>query len=44
MIRVSPFVTAGIVLGSLYWTAASYGAVTVLQVMFGKNKRKNAEK
>ncbi|XP_059489283.1 E3 ubiquitin-protein ligase MARCHF5-like [Neocloeon triangulifer] len=33
MIRVSPFVTAGIVLGSLYWTAASYGAVTVLQVM-----------
>jgi E3 ubiquitin-protein ligase MARCH5 len=33
MIRVSPFVTAGIVLGSLYWTAASYGAVTVLQVI-----------
>ncbi|XP_065352370.1 E3 ubiquitin-protein ligase MARCHF5-like [Cloeon dipterum] len=33
MIRVSPFVTAGIVLGSLYWTAASYGAITVLQVM-----------
>lgn len=30
--RVCPFIAAGIVLGSIYWTAVSYGAVTVLQV------------
>lgn len=31
--RVSPFLTAGFIVGSLYWTAVTYGAVTVLQVV-----------
>ncbi len=30
--RVCPFVAAGIVVGSIYWTAVTYGAVTVMQV------------
>lgn len=30
--RVSPFLAAGIFVGSLYWTAVTYGAVTFLQV------------
>lgn len=29
--RVSPFLAAGIFVGSLYWTAVTYGAVTFLQ-------------
>jgi hypothetical protein len=32
MYKVSPFVAAGIVVGSVYWTAVTYGAVTVMQV------------
>lgn len=31
--RVCPFVAAGIVVGSIYWTAVTYGAVTVMQVL-----------
>lgn len=31
--RLSPFLAAGILVGSLYWTAVTYGAVTVLQVV-----------
>lgn len=31
--RVSPFLAAGIFVGSLYWTAVTYGAVTFLQVL-----------
>lgn len=31
--RLSPFLAAGIMVGSLYWTAVTYGAVTVLQVV-----------
>lgn len=31
--KVCPFVAAGIVVGSIYWTAVTYGAVTVMQVM-----------
>lgn len=31
--RLSPFLAAGIVVGSLYWTAVTYGAVTVLQIV-----------
>lgn len=31
--RVSPFLTAGLIVGSLYWTAVTYGAITVLQVV-----------
>lgn len=30
--RVSPFLAAGVIVGSLYWTAVTYGAITVLQV------------
>lgn len=30
---LSPFLAAGILVGSLYWTAVTYGAVTVLQVI-----------
>lgn len=35
--RLSPFLAAGVVVGSLYWTAVTYGAVTVLQVLGHKN-------
>lgn len=30
--KVCPFVAAGVVVGSIYWTAVTYGAVTVMQV------------
>lgn len=30
--RLSPFLAAGVVVGSLYWTAVTYGAITILQV------------
>lgn len=32
--RLSPFLAAGVIVGSLYWTAVTYGAVTVLQVYY----------
>lgn len=31
--RGSPFLAAGVLVGSLYWTAVTYGAITVLQVI-----------
>lgn len=31
--KVCPFVAAGVVVGSVYWTAVTYGAVTVMQVL-----------
>lgn len=31
--RACPFLAAGVVVGSLYWTAVTYGAVSVIQVM-----------
>jgi len=31
--RLSPFLAAGFFVGSLYWTAVTYGAVTFLQVL-----------
>ncbi|KAL9898479.1 E3 ubiquitin-protein ligase MARCHF5-like [Glossina fuscipes fuscipes] len=31
--RVSPFLAAGVFVGSLYWTAVTYGAVTFLQIV-----------
>lgn len=34
--KVCPFITGGVLLGSIYWTAITYGAVTVMQV----NKKK----
>lgn len=30
--KVSPFLAAGVIVGSLYWTAVTYGAITILQV------------
>ena len=30
--RVCPFVAGGIFVGSVYWTAVTYGSVTVMQV------------
>lgn len=35
--RLSPFLAAGVIVGSLYWTAVTYGAVTVLQIVGHKN-------
>ncbi|XP_055626910.1 E3 ubiquitin-protein ligase MARCHF5-like [Toxorhynchites rutilus septentrionalis] len=31
--RISPFLTAGVIVGSIYWTAVTYGAVTILQTV-----------
>lgn len=31
--RLSPFLAAGVIVGSLYWTAVTYGAITILQVV-----------
>ncbi|XP_067132007.1 E3 ubiquitin-protein ligase MARCHF5-like isoform X1 [Centruroides vittatus] len=31
--RICPFVAAGVVIGSIYWTAVTYGAVTIMQVL-----------
>ena len=31
--RISPLATAGLLVGSLYWSAVTYGAVTVFQVL-----------
>lgn len=33
MYKVCPLATAGIVVGSIYWTAVTYGAVTVMQIL-----------
>lgn len=30
--KLCPFVAGGIFIGSVYWTAVTYGAVTVMQV------------
>ena len=32
--KTCPFVAGGIFIGSVYWTAVTYGAVTVMQVYF----------
>lgn len=31
--KVCPFVAGGMIIGSLYWTAVTYGAVTVMQLL-----------
>ena len=31
--KLCPFVAGGVFIGSVYWTAVTYGAVTVMQVM-----------
>ena len=33
--KVCPFIAGGIFIGSVYWTAVTYGAVTVMQVRCG---------
>ena len=30
--KLCPYAAAGLLLGSLYWTSVTYGAVTVMQV------------
>lgn len=30
--KVAPFVAGSILMGSVYWTAVTYGAITVMQV------------
>jgi E3 ubiquitin-protein ligase MARCH5 len=30
--RFCPFLAGGILVGSVYWTAVTYGAVTIMQV------------
>lgn len=32
--QLCPFLAAGFVVSTLYWTAASYGAITVMQVHY----------
>ncbi|OQR70281.1 E3 ubiquitin-protein ligase MARCH5-like [Tropilaelaps mercedesae] len=43
ILRVSPFLAAGIVMGSIYWSAVTFGAVTVLQVVGFKDGLKYME-
>ncbi|CAK9298877.1 unnamed protein product, partial [Gordionus sp. m RMFG-2023] len=31
--KICPFIAAGIIVGTVYWTAVTYGAVTVMQVV-----------
>lgn len=33
VLRVSPYLAAGVVMGSIYWSAVTFGAVSVLQVL-----------
>ncbi|EDO48805.1 predicted protein [Nematostella vectensis] len=42
--KVCPFAAAGIVVGSLYWSAVTYGAVTVMQVLGHKDGLEVMEK
>lgn len=32
--KISPFIAGGVLLGSIYWIAITYGAVTVMQVCY----------
>lgn len=32
ILKTCPFLAGGILIGSVYWTAVTYGAVTVMQV------------
>ncbi|EEB10132.1 conserved hypothetical protein [Pediculus humanus corporis] len=35
--KVCPIIAAGVVVGSIYWVAVSYGAITVMQIMGQEN-------
>lgn len=39
--KACPFAAAGIMVGSIYWTAVTYGAVTVMQVSTSSSLHKN---
>lgn len=32
MLKMSPFLAAGVLAGAVYWTAITYGAITIMQV------------
>jgi len=34
--QLCPFLAAGVVVSTLYWSAASYGAITMMQVNFNR--------
>ena len=38
--KVCPIIAAGVVVGSIYWVAVSYGAITVMQVNILSNEKK----
>lgn len=38
--KVSPFIAGGVLVGSVYWTAVTYGAVTIMLVL-GSNRALN---
>lgn len=40
--KAGPFAAAGIMVGSIYWTAVTYGAVTVMQVRTRVSARRRA--
>lgn len=42
--KVCPVMAGGVVLGSLYWSAVTYGAITVMQTMGHKNALEMMEK
>ena len=39
--KTCPFVAGGMFIGSVYWTAVTYGAVTVMQVSWCINNNNN---
>lgn len=39
--RLSPFLAAGVIVGSLYWTAVTYGAVTVGRNLMNLHEKTN---
>lgn len=39
--RASPFAAAGVVVGTVYWSAVTYGAVTVMQVRWRQEEERS---
>lgn len=37
--RFCPFLAGGILVGSVYWTAVTYGAVTIMQVCQNRRRK-----
>ncbi len=42
--RISPIIAGGVVLGSLYWSAVTYGAITIMQTVGHKDALELMEK